>query len=107
MVVTDIHHEVVNTQTTVSDVHRGVLNAETIVSEVQLDVANTRVVVSELQQSVADIHRTVVKDQEGTQTDGPRLAILNKIGSAISLFTAPLLANPHPHGRGHVSGATN
>ena len=103
MVVSDIHHEVVNTQTTVSDVHRGVLNAETIVSEVQLDVANTRVVVSELQHNVADIHRTIVKDREAT--DGPRLAILNTDMSAISRCTAPLLANPRPQDQGHASGA--
>jgi len=58
VVVSDIHHDVVNTHTIVSDVHRGVVNTSTVVSELQDNVMNTHAIVS-------DIRRNMLAGQEG------------------------------------------
>ena len=48
----------VNTRAAVSEIHDDVVNTNTIVSELKHNLANTQIMVS-------DIHRTVVKGQEG------------------------------------------
>jgi len=90
VVVYDVHHDVLNTQTVVSNTH-------VIVSELQRNVTNTQTIVS-------DIHRTIVENQEGT--DSKNWSVIQTTGgSSISYLRLALLESHLPHRRGPVSDA--
>ena len=64
--VSDVHRDVLTTQTVVSDVRHNVTNTHTIVSDTHVVVSDLQHNVTKTQTMVSDIHRTIVESQEGT-----------------------------------------
>ena len=63
--VSNVHEVVANTQGVVANTHGVVANIHEVVANTHEAVANTHEVVANASELISDIHRTILKDQEG------------------------------------------
>ena len=90
VVVSDIRQDVANTRAIVSNVHQGVVNTHTIISELHHDVettcaaitnthttvTDTYTTVSDTRTMVSDIHRAIVENQDGTDSNSRLVSVI-------------------------------